>query len=133
VAVFFDSDRVAQAALPTYTEARDALPELFGRFADEDLSGRDPDEVIARVVAALSRGDGCEAPPTARVVARDGADPVTVTIDHRFGCDDSGGGVRYELTIGSAADPMSADDAWWVQNATARTLCLRGGGPAFCV
>jgi len=72
---------------------------------------------------------GCEIPNTAAAVARTGTDPVTVTIEHRFGCDDSGGGANYDLTIGSAADGTT----WHIQSATRRFLCLRGAVPEGCI
>lgn len=128
VLAYDNEDSVLRWNLPTYTEPQPAIDRVADWLGGAGPTFASSDEVVNTIVANLSAPDDCERAPTATVIERTDGDPTTVTIDARFGCDDSGAGSLIELTIAS-----DGDDSWSVVAATRRYLCIRGGGPDLCV
>lgn len=124
--IFFDGAKFQQANLATFTEPTDALATVQGWLGSGAFTT--VDAVVDAVVSVLASPDGCDVAPTARVSGRSGNDPVIAIIEHRYGCDDSGAGGNLELTVHSAPG-----GTWTVSAASWRSLCVRGGGPDFCV
>jgi hypothetical protein len=132
VVVAHDGERLLYWQLGTFTEGRDALALVRDTFGGSMPTAATPDDLVETVLAGYrslpeQADEDCaeQAEATGRV---DAADTVTVTIEHRYACDDSGAGSNYDLTLG-----RDAVGTWSVVAATQRSLCRRGGDAEFCL
>jgi hypothetical protein len=124
-ALIYGGQRYQHWQLPTFTAPIEDLALITALAGPEPLASAD--DAIARITKALAQPDGCETPPIAQAVKRAGTDPLTVTIEYRFSCDDSGAGTNIDLTIQS--EPTGT---WTITTATERSLCRRGGDDQAC-
>jgi hypothetical protein len=132
VVIAHDGERLLYWQLGTFTEGRDALDLVVETFGGTVPTAATPDELIEMLLAGYrsppeQADEDCAelAAATGRV---DAADTVMVTIEHRVGCDDSGAGSNYDLTLA-----RNGAGTWSVVAATERSLCRRGGDSEFCL
>jgi hypothetical protein len=126
-AIIFDGARFQRWSLPTFTEPTDAAAFVDRYIAAEGNAHPTLESLAESAVSFLERPDGCEFAPTATATIGQASSGPLVSVDFRFGCDDSGGGARFDLSVGQL---QSGD--WAIESATQRSLCLRGGGPDVC-
>ena len=112
-----------------FTEPRDATGEVTDLLR-ESLPAANREAVRTALRDALTArlaANGCDLPPTTQLNFSGGTAraPVLVAVA-AFGCDDSVGGVRYRITLGSNSD------GWAITSATREDFCLRGVDGAVC-
>ena len=125
-AIVYDGAAFQTWQLPAFTSPTDATAtatELAGPgpFAT-------PEDLVDRLLRALSAPDDCEVAPSATVIARSETPDLVVTIAARSGCDDSGAGSDITLTL-----TQDADGSWFVASAEQRGLCSRGASGDLCI